>query len=203
MFRLDRLLVSITSGANFRRGLELCGDEDGTLVWGDDSIGCGGTRALLLEEVTPMRSRDVSLISSLDAPFRDDLDELSTGCGSARRGLIGLVGLLGGFPERPSSEATDLRLLLWVSSIGCGRGLRGEGGGCEAMAGLSAGLDIKVDVTEGVSMVVEVLSWREAVRTATSGAIMLPQSIERGDWRSPWRPRHTLQCLKNQGTGKY
>ena len=169
VFLLDRLLVSITCGANFRRGFELC--EDTVLEEPVGSIGCGTPCALL--EATPMGSRDVSLISSLDAPFRDDLYELSTGCGSARRGLTGIVGLLGDFPERPSSEETmELRLLLWVSSIGCGRGLRGDGGGGEAMAGACGGLELEVnlDAVEQISMIVEgIMRGRRAVRAATSG----------------------------------
>ena len=62
------------------------------------------------------------------------------------------------------------------------------------MIGLSAELDLELDldVVQDISMDVIVMSGRGAVRTATSGAIVLPQSPERGDWRSLRRPRHIL-----------
>ena len=95
VFLLDRLLVSIICGANFR------GREVWALEVAKVSIGCGNARAAV--DVTSTGSRDVSLILfTLADPFLEALDQLSTGCGSGRRGFVGVVGLLGA-PEEPLS----------------------------------------------------------------------------------------------------
>lgn len=104
MFLLERLVVSMICGVNLRAL--------GAREW--DSIGCGKDSVF---DVIPMGSRDVSLLPC----FFDDLDDVSTGCGSARRGLGLLVSADRSFVEK-------MRLLLFVSSTGCGRGLRGGGG---------------------------------------------------------------------------
>ena len=102
----------------------------------EDSIGCGNARAEV--DVTPTGSRDVSpMLFHLAAPFLEALYELSTGCGSGRRGLLGLAGLVGLSKASHSWDALELRLLRCVSSIGCGRGLRGDGGDCGSMTLLS------------------------------------------------------------------
>lgn len=130
---LDRLLVSITWGANLR------GLEDWTLDANEDSIDCGKTRAML--DVTPTGSRDVSpTLSETGPPVLEDLDEVSTGCGNDRRCLDGLVGLLGAW------EAVELlpRLLRCDSSTGCGRGLRDDGGECGAISYDSAEIQVSL-----------------------------------------------------------